>query len=139
MGNQSSIRKMATEETPDEISIRHTALDYAEGWYEGDVVRMGRALHSNLAKRQLKLDSETGERVFEHFTKEDMVRFTEEGGGADVPRDSLHYKIDIMEVLQEVAMVRCETARYVDFLQLAKSDGRWLIVNVLYTTIARPG
>lgn len=126
-----------SEKTPDDVAIRMAALDYAEGWYEGDALRMERCLHPNLAKRRLKADPETGETTLEHFSKEDMVRFTREGGGADVPRDSLRYEVSIMEVMQEVTMVRCQTARYVDFLQLARSNGRWLIVNVLYTTLER--
>lgn len=128
-----------SEKTPDDVAIRMAALDYAEGWYEGDAMRMERCLHPNLAKRRLKADPETGETLFEHFTKEDMVHLTRRGGGADAPRDSLRYKVDIMEILHEVAVVRCETARYVDFLQLAKSNGGWLIVNVLYTTVERAG
>jgi len=125
---------MVSEKVTDQVAIRAAALDYAEGWYEGDVERMKRCLHPQLAKRQLLLNPQTGKRIFEHFTKEDLVRWTEQGVGTDVPRDQLQYKVDIMEVYQEVAMVRCESALYVDFLQLAKDDGRWSIVNVLYST-----
>jgi len=35
----------------DSTAVRATALDYIEGWYEGNAERMGRALHPNLAKR----------------------------------------------------------------------------------------
>lgn len=34
----------------DEAKIRAAALDYIEGWYEGDAERMERALHPHLAK-----------------------------------------------------------------------------------------
>src|SRR5262249_46471729 len=32
-------------------AIKQTALDYIEGWYEGDAERMERAVHPELAKR----------------------------------------------------------------------------------------
>ena len=32
-------------------AIRNTVLDYFEGWFEGDIVRMDRALHPDLVKR----------------------------------------------------------------------------------------
>ena len=35
----------------DADAIKQTALDYIEGWYEGNAERMERALHPELAKR----------------------------------------------------------------------------------------
>src|SRR5687767_13133238 len=35
----------------DSTAIRATALDYVEGWYEGNPERMTRALHPELVKR----------------------------------------------------------------------------------------
>jgi putative lumazine-binding protein len=35
--------------------IKQTALDYIEGWYEADAVRMERALHPDLAKRIVRI------------------------------------------------------------------------------------
>ncbi len=37
-------------------AIAKTALDYGEGWYEGNAERMERALHPDLAKRALMPD-----------------------------------------------------------------------------------
>lgn len=125
---------MTNQEQTHEIAIRAIALDYAEGWYEGDAERMERCLHPNLVKRQLLSLPESGQTVFEHFTKDDLVRWTEEGKGKQVPRDKLYYQVDITEIFQEVAMVRCESVFYVDFLQMVYDGDRWLIVNILYST-----
>src|SRR6516225_441086 len=40
----------------DDVAIKQTALDYIEGWYEGDPARMERALHPELAKRMVVSD-----------------------------------------------------------------------------------
>ena len=40
----------------DTASIRQAALDYIEGWYAGDAARMERALHPELAKRNVQTD-----------------------------------------------------------------------------------
>ncbi len=109
-------------------------MDYAEGWFEGDTERMERSLHPKLAKRALRYRADNGEKYFNDLTKEDMVRATGEGGGTDVPRDKLYYKVDILDVYQEVAIVRVESYPFLDYLQLVKDDGQWLIVNVLYTS-----
>ena len=36
--------------------IEQACLDYVEGWYTGDVERMKRALHPDLAKRRARRD-----------------------------------------------------------------------------------
>ena len=41
----------------DSAAIRATALDYVEGWYTGDAARMERALHPELVKRIIRVDS----------------------------------------------------------------------------------
>ena len=64
-----------------------------------------------------------------------MMRGTRRMVGRQVPREKLYYKVDITEVFQEVAIVRCESGLYVDFLQLLNDDGRWLILNILYSTM----
>ena len=38
----------------DQAAIKQTALDYVEGWYEGNAERMERALHPDLAKRIIR-------------------------------------------------------------------------------------
>jgi hypothetical protein len=40
----------------DSAGIRAAALDYIEGWYEGNAERMERALHPELAKRIVNTD-----------------------------------------------------------------------------------
>ncbi len=117
-----------------EVAIRMAAMDYAEGWFDGDVERMERCLHPKLAKRALEYHADNSEKYFNDLTKEDMVRYTGDGGGTAVPRDKLYYKVDILDVYEEVAVVRVETYPYLDYLQLLKDDGQWLIVNVLYTS-----
>ena len=38
----------------DDAAITRTALDYIEGYYDGDAARMERSLHPQLAKRIMK-------------------------------------------------------------------------------------
>lgn len=53
----SSPARCQTATPSDEGAIRQTALDYIEGWYKGDAIRMERALHPELAKRMVAPDS----------------------------------------------------------------------------------
>ena len=47
----------------DASAIKQTALDYIEGWYEGDAERMERALHPELAKRIVRTNQEGNSRL----------------------------------------------------------------------------
>ncbi len=128
-----SVNTVSTQE-----AIRQAAMDYAQGWYEGDAERMERSLHPELAKRVILHDPATGEQRFRHLTKPQMVEKTRQGGATEVPADKRYYDVSILDVTGEIASVRAEYYEYVDYLHLALHDGRWLIVNVLYLLKAAP-
>src|SRR5688572_20651239 len=56
-----SVGQVNAQSTPDSELIKQAALDYIEGWYEGNAERMERALHPELAKRIV--NTEHGERA----------------------------------------------------------------------------
>ena len=122
----------ASELDDDRAAIRRAALDYVEGWYEGDAGRMGRALHPELAKRAYRPDPATGAPRFRHATREQMVEATARGGGSDLPAAQRSITVTILDVYREIASARVESYRYVDYLHLARVEGVWQIVNVLW-------
>lgn len=119
-------------------AIRQAAMDYVQGWYEGDVERVRRSLHPELAKRRILRDPDTGEERFRHVSEQLLVDLTRQGGGSEVPVDKRYYDVSILDVTGEIASVRAESYEYVDYLHLALSEGRWMIVNVLYLLKAAP-
>ena len=127
------------QQTDNLEQIRQTALDYAQAWYEGDVERMRRCLHPELAKRAILRDPQTGEERFHHLGQQQMVEKTEQGGGSEeVPADKRTYDVMILDVCGDIASVRADTTEYVDYLHLARSHGRWQIVNVIYLVKDHP-
>ena len=129
-----SVTGGAGAQTPDEkAAIRQAALDYIEGWYQADAGRMDRALHKELAKRQI-FNAGNGER-FGNLTKSQMVEATRRGGGRSRPAATWNIKVDVLDVYKDIATVRTECADYIDYLHLAKSEGKWQIVNVLWQNV----
>ena len=119
--------------------IRQAALDYAQGWYEGDVERVRRSLHPELAKRRILRDPQTGEERLRHVSQQLMLDLTQQGGGSeDVPSSKRYYDIVILDICGDIASVRADTYEYVDYLHLARSQRRWLIVNVIYLVKDNP-
>ena len=69
----------------DERAVVATALDYFEGWFDGDEVRMARALHPDLVKRG------AGEELG-ITTRERMLELTRQGEGR---ADAADRRLDI--------------------------------------------
>jgi hypothetical protein len=116
----------------DSGAIRATALDYAEGWYEGNAERMTRALHPELVKRIVVSDTATRRSVLQNMGASALVNGARHGWGKETPKDRQQKDVVILDVFGNAASVKAVMADWVDYIQMAKVDGRWVIVNVLW-------
>jgi hypothetical protein len=121
----------------DSSGIRQAALDYIEGYYEGDGTRMERALHPELAKRIVRTN-EQGRSQLGQMSAMSLVLGTRAGGGKDIPVADRRNDVTIFDVYQNAASARINASGWVDYLHLAKWNGRWVIVNVLWELHPRP-
>lgn len=116
----------------DSAAIRAAALDYIEGWYEGNGERMERALHPELAKRIVNTDPRNGRSSLGQQSAMTLVTNTKRGGGKDTPVAQQRKDVRILDIFGNAGSVRIDAATWVDYLQVAKWNGRWVIVNVLW-------
>ena len=116
----------------DSSAIRATALDYVEGWYTGSAERMGRAVHPELVKRIVVRDTATKHSVIETMGATALVNGTRHGWGKETPANRRQKDVAILDIFGNVASVKSVMADWIDYLQIAKVDGRWVIVNVLW-------
>jgi Putative lumazine-binding len=116
----------------DNQAITKTALDYIEGWYTGDAVRMERALHPELAKRMISIDPKTGRSQFNHMGAMTLVQRTRDGFGKKIPHDRQLNDVTILDQYNNAAVVKIVASDWIDYLQVAKFNGEWKIINVLW-------
>lgn len=121
----------ASQTAADSAAIRQTALDYIDGWYSGDGARMERALHPELAKRIVRSDS-LGHYRLDSQSAMTLVQNTQSGGGKDTPPAARRDDVRILDIYRNAATTRVDASYWVDYLQLARWRGRWVIVNVLW-------
>ena len=121
-----------TQTTADSLSIAKTALNYIEGWYEGNAERMKQSLHPKLAKRRVFVDHETGKTKTQHLSAWHMIMGTRFGGGKATVREDRKNEIIILDIIENNASVKAVSADFIDYLHLARYDGQWRIVNVLW-------
>ncbi len=104
--------------------ITQTVLDYYEGWFDSDAVRMERALHPDLVKR--RSGDELGT-----TTKQRMIELTERGEGKGDGADR-QVDVTVEDVYEEIASVTVRTAPYYEYLHLVRTSEGWRIANVLW-------
>jgi hypothetical protein len=120
-----------TDVDKDKLAIKQAALDYAEGYYEGSGERMQRAVHPLLFKRGLVTVSPQGE-PFLVFMNSEMLIDAARGGRGKIDPDKRNISFEVLDLNQNTATARIFTVQFNDYLHLAKIDGQWRIVNVLW-------
>ncbi len=131
-GMLASVDAAAQVSAADSAAIRATALDYVEGWYEGNAERMERCLHTELAKRIIVTDKESGRDRLEQMGALRLVQAVKRGGGTRTPAEKQIKKVEILDVDGDIASVKAEMSGWIDYMHIGKWDGRWVIVNVLW-------
>ena len=114
--------------------IERASLDYIEGFYEGDTMKIRRSLHPDLSKYGYSVDKNTGKYKGHAMTHERAMDFS-----LDVLKDSRWAapedavkKIEILDVQNQIASVKLTVYWGIDYLLLAKYDGKWMITKVLW-------
>ena len=115
----------------DSAGIERAARDYIEGWYTADTVRMSRALHPELAKR-IVMPGPGGASRLGQMGAAALVRGTGAGGGSDIPAADRVVDLRILDIYGDMATVRLRSTQLMDYLHLARWNGEWKIVNVLW-------
>ena len=127
----------------DEAAIVGTVLDYFEGWFQGDAIRMERALHPELAKRCLGGDRRwwgeaggegTGPEALETTTAREMINATARGVGKERARvvDDLRIQVQVVDIYDTIAAVTVRSAVYREYLHLVRTREGWKIANALW-------
>ena len=115
----------------DSSAVVATALDYIDGFYTSDAERMERALHPELAKRIVG-DPQGPESRLRDMTAEQLVQATASDGAAGIPEEARKEDVTILDIYNNIASVRIDAGVWIDYLHVARWNGEWKIVNVLW-------
>ena len=94
----SAAHAQITVPNADAAAIRQTALDYIEGWYEGNPERMERALHPELAKRIVRTNPQNNQSRLDQMSAMSLVQGTRRGGGRNTPKERQQKDVTILDV-----------------------------------------
>ena len=120
----------------DRQGVEEAVLDYVEGLYLVQPERIERSVHKDLTKvGYARRNSSDEYRVLPMTYQElyDLAGSWNADGQFDpetAPKD-----IVVLDVLDQTASARLTAAWGVDYFQLGKYDGKWMIVNVVWQTV----
>jgi hypothetical protein len=116
----------------DHAAIERAVRDYVDAIYDVDPSKIERSVHPDMVKRGFFHGSDG--RYAEHFMNyEELLLLAAEWnaeGQTDVtaaPRE-----VRILDVLDQTATARLEAYWGIDYMHLARFDGKWKIIHVLW-------
>ncbi len=129
-----TIRTEPDKETSiaDVEAIKQTVMNYIEAWYQGDPERGIKSLHPDLAKRIVRTHPDSGQDTLENMSAARLAERWRSGQGQATPPEKRMKEVTVLDIYGGMASVKLEAAGWIDYMHLAKFDGRWVIVNVLW-------
>ncbi len=127
-------RMPAATPSAEEEGVRQAVLDYVEGIYEVAPERIERSVHPDLHKfgfyRQSP-DADYQRTPMNYEQLHGLAARWNEGNRQNITADSPK-EIVVFDVLDKTASAKLVAQWGVDYFHLAKYDGQWQIVNVLW-------
>lgn len=118
--------------------IERAALDYIEGFYEGDTTKIKRSIHPDLSKFGYGRDKKTKKykkgNSMSYDRAIDFAREVANNPKWAAPKDAVK-KIEILDVQDKIACVKLTLYWGIDYLLMAKNDNKWMITKVLWQSV----
>jgi hypothetical protein len=115
-------------------AVKQAVLDYVEGIYTVDASRIERSVHPELAKRGFfvkKGETAYSSDVMTFQQLVDLAKTYNKNGR--VPKDAPK-EVVIFDISDQTASAKLTAIWGIDYIHLAKYDGKWKFVNVLWQT-----
>lgn len=118
----------------DREGVRRASLDYIEGFYEGDAAKLRRSIRPDVTKFGFYKEGGSTQYASEPMSFEQMIAFADRvrttgrgGPPANAPKEVI-----LLDVQDQTAAAKIIAWWGTDYLHLAKYEGRWMIVHVIW-------
>ncbi len=117
----------------DRAGVERAALDYLEGFYDGSTEKIRRGVHPDVFKFGFAKRDGEYHRIPMSF--DEMLAFaTDVRESGRFPDENAPKRVEILDVLDQTAVVKVYAWWGSDYMNMAKFDGEWKIVQVLWQT-----
>lgn len=115
----------------DKKQIERTILNYVEAFYEADTLKGYEAIARDLAKRGY-YTTKDGELREAKMSFEQFMRLAQRWKNTQNITPDAPKRITVFDVLDRIATAKVEALWGIDYFHLAKLNGKWTIINVLW-------
>jgi hypothetical protein len=113
--------------------VRRAALDYVEGIYEVKPDYIERSVHKDLVKYGLWRQNESKPYAGSAMTKPQLLELAKKWNASGNRANSESLKeVELLDVLDQTAVAKVSAAWGIDYMQLAKFDGTWQILHIMW-------
>ena len=132
------VRAQQPAPSPERDAVRRAALDYLEGFYEGDSTKIIRSVRPDVHKVGYFIPRNASAYEAEVMPFDEFLSYVRNfrknnrSTPATAPREVI-----LGEVNDQTATAKVVAWWGIDYLQLAKYDGKWMIVNVMWQSPPR--
>ncbi len=124
----------AQAQTDDETAVRQASLDYIEAVYNVNPAQAERSIHPDLVKRGFFIKKNETAYSPHTMTFAEFVELSKTyNKKGNLPKDAPK-EVVVYEVSDQTASVKVTAIWGIDYMHLAKYDGKWKIINILWQT-----
>jgi Putative lumazine-binding len=117
----------------DKDAVRAAAMDYIEALYQAQPDRIARSVHPKLTKLGFSKKQGASEYSESPMTYDQLFNLAGSWNkDGKRPVATAPKEVAVYEVLDQTASVKVTALWGIDYMHLAKYDGQWKIINILW-------
>jgi hypothetical protein len=121
---------LLAQNADDKKGIEKAILNYVDAFYEADTTKAYESIATDLAKRGYYKKND--QVVEAKMSFEQLVRLAQRWKATQNITAASPKKITVLDVLDKIASAKVEAQWGIDYFHLAKVNGQWKIINVLW-------
>lgn len=121
---------LMAQDADDKKAIERAILNYVEAFYQADTTKAYESVAPYLSKRGYYLRNGSEAEATMSFGQ--LVRLAQRWKSTQNITAASPKKITVFDVLDKIATAKVEAQWGIDYFHLAKLNGKWTIVNVLW-------
>lgn len=115
-------------------NIERACLDYIEGFYEGDTIKLIRSLKPSLYKFGYWKNKTSG--IYEpdeHMTFQEAITYARNvNAKKKFAKEGSPKKVEVLDIMNTIASAKVTAWWGVDYVLLSKQNDKWMIEQVLW-------
>lgn len=117
----------------DQAAVQRASLDYIEGFYEGDTTKLTQSVWAAVTKYGYFKGKDKTEFAGEPMSYRQMIDYAKRVAEKKrFPKPDAPKKVVVLNIESNVAATKVTAWWGIDYLLLAKVNGRWMIHQILW-------